>query len=143
MNIKKFKQDFSTILDEINYKLFFGSKSLYNSIHKEQYDKEIILEPFSMRVSVDNKCYYDTSFSMWVVVRKNIEGKFEDVIEGKNVDYMQFMLDETKKVFEKINNSEFMIITQKLDEIPVQYYDNETVNSQIMTRSSFPIRIYL
>lgn len=143
MNIIEFENKLSNeLLNKLNYNLFIGSKMLYNSIHKEQSNYEVIIEPFPMRVDVEFKPYYDTTITMWVLVKKDIANTFETPNKGKNSSYMQFMLNETKKIFELINESNFMMITKKIDEIPVNYYDNETVNSQIITRSTLNVRIY-
>ena len=143
MNLINFESQLSQLLNTLNYKLFFGTKTLYNSIKKDVSPKDIIIEPFSMKVDRENISYYDTSLTIWVMVRTSINNPLESPNSGKNVEFMQYMLNEIKLIFDLINDSQFMYITKKLNTIPIQYYDNETINNQIMVRATLPVRIYL
>lgn len=145
MNIKDLIEKARDLVDDINYTLWFGSKGSYTA-KRNVGDKEIILEPFTLRPYRKGACKYTTNLTFWVCIRKSInDGKFNQE-DGDDTEFIQMLVDETTEVIKQFNNSDFVSFTQRPEAISLTYYEpnnNQSVNNQGMMRFSVPTEIYL
>ncbi|MFW6377554.1 MAG: hypothetical protein ACOCZ5_02805 [bacterium] len=146
MNIIDFNARFEQVIDEAGYKLYFGTKNMYMVEHRDVFGKEVILEPFRFNLRDENGCFISTTFNIWICRKREVDEKFNDAEKGMNTAFIQEMIDDTRTILNKINESGFMVITQKIDEINLQHYQadsSQSANTQSMIRASFPIRLYV
>lgn len=142
MNIIKFEERLNEIMDDIQYQIFFGTRSIYFTKKRDIFKNEIILEPFKFKVG--DWCHNDTNFTIWVLKKKEIDDKMRTDKGIMTKDYQE-MIDDCHRIMKKMNDSGFLLIKKKLEDIEIDIYDAdgaESINTQIMAKLTFPVRIY-
>ncbi len=143
MNVINLKNTLKTIIEDHGYTLWFGSKTSYNR-KKKITNREVIIEPFILRLEPKSDCEYDVDLVFWVGLRRDISAKFT-TSEGDDTEFMQFMLDEANAIFDSLSASDKLLIKIKKKDVNLRYYEadsNQTVNTQSFIRFSLPIRCY-
>ena len=138
--IEKLINKLESVFGDIGYKLWFGTKNDYNG-NREWTEKDIILEPFTFPLDLENTCEWKSDWTLWVAIANEYGG---EGLQGdaKKMDYLR---DETLKIMEVIKNQHNLAVPKKLYELDVQYYEsnsNATVNNQALIRINFPIQIF-
>jgi hypothetical protein len=144
MKITKFRNELKTLVGDLGYNLYYGSKNQYN-VKREIANKEVILEPFVLRLQTTGVCFYDTTITLWIGVRREIYNEFVTQQEGEKTEFADYMLVEAGKIFDKIASHKSLIILQAKQEIDIRYYEadqSQTVNTQSFISMTLPIRIY-
>lgn len=144
MNVANIIDDIKEALSSTDYELYFGIRSRYNTI-KDVKDQIVILEPFSLRPSRENQTNYNTSFSIWVGIRRGIDTKFYDN-EGAQAALMDELLSDTTEIIEAIGEHSRIRVNQKMQDIELTYYEADggaTVNSQAFLTFNIPVTIWL
>ncbi len=143
MNLVNLKNHLSTIFQNHGYASWFGTKTSYNR-KREITPREIIIEPFNLKLEPINDCDFDIELTFWVGLRRDIGAKFIN-IEGDDFSFIQFHLDEVNKIYNSLVESEHILIKQKKDDISLRYYEadgSQTVNTQSFIRFTVLMRIY-
>lgn len=143
MNINNLKKELQTIIQDKGYATWFGSKVRYSTKRKIT-NREVIIEPFILRLIPKSDCIYDIDLSFWVGIRREISTKFKDS-QGDDFAFVGFMLDEVNELFDAINASDKMLIKIKKKDVNLRYYEadgSQTVNTQSFIHFTLPIRCY-
>lgn len=143
MNIINLKNELNKIFQDHGYVAWYGSKVSYNT-KKIITNREIIVEPFNLKLVPKSGCEYDVDLTFWVGIRREINARFKNV-EGDDFEFIQLMLDEANKLFDSISESDKFLIKIKKSDVNLRYYEadsNQTVNTQSFIAFTLPIRCY-
>ena len=143
MNIVNLRNELNKIFQDHGYQSWFGSKVSYNT-KRNITNREIIVEPFILRLEPKSGCEYDIDLTLWIGIRREIDAKFKNM-QGDDFGFIQFMMDEANKIFDSLNKSDKMLIKIKKSDVNMRYYEadsNQTVNTQSFITFSLPIRCY-
>jgi hypothetical protein len=145
MNLEKTVQRLRETFDNQGYTLFYGTKNRYNLKKVIDY-KQIIVEPISMRPSRSGACSYETSMTLWIGIRRELSAKTLHQDTGDDTEHISYMQEESSRILEALNSSDYIAITQTIDTIPLTYYESDssqTVNSQSFIRIVIPVKIWI
>lgn len=143
MKIINIIKDFEVLCKSLGYDLWFGTKNSYNS-KREVRDKEIILEPFKFPVE-SKSCQYKTNWTIWIGIRQERGNESAQLIPSVYAQVIDEMRDEAKKLIEKINKSDGLLITETIYTIDLEYFEaasTATVNNQSFLKFTVPITLY-
>lgn len=144
MNVTNIIADIKEALSSTDYELYFGKHTRYSSV-RDVKDYIVILEPFNLRPARENKTHYDTSFALWVGIRRGINEEYH-TNEGSQARLMDELLSDTTEVIEAIGSHSRIRINQKLETIELTYYEADggvTANSQAFLNFTIPVTIWL
>jgi hypothetical protein len=143
MNVKEIVDSLDLAIEPTGYKLWFGLRSRYNEKRNPQ-DKEVILEPFTLRPERVDKVAYDTSLTFWVGLRRNINEKFT-TSTGDSREFVDELLVNATAILTAIESASTILVKQKSETIEMRYYEADmgaTVNSQAFITFTIPVRIW-
>jgi len=143
MNIVNLKNELQKIIQDKGYETWFGTKVSYNRKRKIT-NREVIVEPFTLRLEPKSGCEYDIDLSFWIGIRREISAEFTGT-EGDDFEFIQFMLGEANDIYDAISASDKMLIKIKKKDVRMRYYEadgNQTVNTQSFIHFTLPIRCY-
>lgn len=144
MRLTDFKEYFIDLVEDLQYKVWISTKTKYN-IKKEIGVKEILIEPFNIPLIEEGKCDYNTTLTLWVAIRREIDDKFINEC-GDDTEFIDYMYDETEKIIKLINASDKIQILNKLSDIQFNYFEsdsNQLINSQSLMRFTLNVKIYI
>ena len=146
MNIQTFISKLNDLVAEHDYHLWFGTKNSYN--HKRTInDKTIILEPFEVRPTRTNKCYYITTISLWIGSRRNMGDELTDPSSGQVTSLLQTLINDATSILNSMNDSDFITITRKIENISMRYYETDsaptTNNQAFLNINNLPVQIWI
>jgi len=143
MDLINLKRHFETIFQDHGYDVWFGSKASYNRKRKIS-NREIIVEPFNLKLEPDNECDYDLDLTFWVGLRRDVNASFTTP-DGDDVDFMNYHLGEVEKIYNSIESNNNILVKAKKKDIVLRYYEadgSQTVNTQSFIRFTIPMKLY-
>lgn len=144
MKLVKLRDHIIDLVEDLQYNVYVGTMSMYNT-RKDFTDREIIIEPINIPLQNDDSCEITTTLNIWIALRRRIDEKMYDKNKGQDADWIDMMVDEAKSVYKVLNESKYIRIMARENNIITNYFEADrgsSVNSQSLLRFSLPVKIY-
>ena len=142
MDVKKIIDELRRILQNEGISLYFGVS--YDS-RRNTSPRTVHLMPFSIQSNRQDFCYYDTTFNLRVMVKKEIKERFRDNNDGLHTELINEISELASDVIATINSSDMFLVIQKVNTINFTYTPAD-MNATAATESSvsfqIPVRIW-
>lgn len=139
MDVGSIIDKFEECVKTHGFHLWYGSKASYEG-KSDFYDREVILEPFSVKMTRSNDVFHATNFTIWVLVKidRTAEKENERGIITKHYDNI---IEKVSTLYDEISSSGYFLVHKKKEEVEVMINHNSSMN-QIIAKFEIPIRLY-
>lgn len=144
MRLVKLRNHIIDLVEDLQYKVYVGTMSRYNT-RKEITEREIIIEPINLPLFNDESCSVKIQLNLWIAIRRRIDENMIHKDFGDDADWMDYMVDEAKKVYDVLYQSPYIRILNRENNIYTNYYEadnNISTNSQSLLRFSVETKIH-
>lgn len=143
MKLEKLRNHIIDIVEDLQYNVYLGTMSRYNK-RPDFSEREIIIEPINLPMQNDDSCKISINLNIWIAIKRRLDEP-KKIKDGDDAEWIDYMVSESQKVYDAFNNSKYIRIMQRENDIVTNYYEadnNISANSQSLIRFSLPVKIY-